>query len=215
MLVDGIMPDESTLPVPKQVKIGRPKGRKNKVNELGCEDPVDQIESGRAKKRKRASGIAIGLDSESQHSIEGSTQRMKDSSVKRVDQAISREVSLNTRPDMADEAQRTLNIVALPSHEDSLIDPEIDIVDHTGEKAHAGQTCGSPVMEMVDLQMMDDTGDQNSHSVNVSTYPAEWSSDAVNDIKILPEQETESSVDRSDARSDLQDYLMRFSNVVD
>jgi hypothetical protein len=221
MLVDGIMPDESSLPVPKRVKIGRPKGRKNKVNDPGCvsEDTVERAESGRAKKRKRNTGFTAGVDSQSHAAGEGFIADLKDNARKRVEQAISSGLSDATRPSNTPELDQTLHTIALTSHEESLIDPDIDLVGHTTPKAtREVDTNGSPVMTMVGLRMMDDSAhqlhddsaEQDIHSEDETTYPDDWPSETLNDSRVL-----EQEVERGDAAANLQDYLSRLSNDVE
>ena len=213
MLVDGQMPDELTLPVPKRVKIGRPKGRKNKVNELGSpgNDLPEHNGGTRPKKRKRTTRHGEGNH---QPLLEDLNDTMTLKVLKHHQPTLASGHSADVL-DTNDDAGRTLNIVALPSTEDTLIDPEIEIAGPSGASPDANRVHslhGSPGLHLVDLNMIDASASHNAASGSEATYPAEWADQATGGSGDMQEQGLES---RSDTRSDLQDYLMRFSNVVD
>lgn len=217
MLVNGIMPDESTLPVPKRIKIGRPKGRKNKVNEPSSAQDEQAVRSdwSGAKKRKRSDRNGESEQHDQQPSYPGENGLSQTRSSKRDYQAISSALSADPRPNGTDTTDRTLTIISLPTGEDALIDPEIQVEgtsrDHRQvEQAHP--THDPQGMDMVDLDINDASTPHNPPSLLDSTYPADWSDDPAGGIKGISEQEVElPEGETSHTRAELQDYLMRFS----
>ena len=213
MLQDGTVPDESTLPAPKRVQIGRPKGRKNKVkvshSPSSSTKDVAIVTSTVRKISKNASPSAGSSRVSSGHPI----------NLRNAEISYAFEVDHNTSMEnvTASEQIGPLTIVALPSPDHALVDPALDLrpLPHTDD-AH-------PTRDSTDLAIthMALAGMQGSEGTGDPQYSATWNGPAAGtNIGLITtgvsSHRSGDSVDAevgSDGRSELQDYLMRFSSV--
>jgi hypothetical protein len=213
MLQDGTVPDETTLPTPKRVQIGRPKGRKNKVKvspspSTSTKD-VAVDTSTICKKSKDASPAAGSSRSSSGHPI----------NLRNAEISYAFEVDHNASMEdvAASEQVEPLTIVALPSPEHPLMDPALDLrpLPHTDNAQPRRDTSDLAITHMALAGM------QGSGSADDPQYSATWNGVAAGaDIGLgttgVSSHRSGESVDAeggSDGRSELQDYLMRFSSV--
>jgi hypothetical protein len=189
MLQDGIMPDDSVLPVRKRLQIGRPRGRKNKVN------------------ASRSPSVSMTMSADGS---QAAVLMTKQSSVK-----------VNDHPHDSGEAEdhsAPLTIVALPSPDTSMIDPAMDLQPTEGSE----NPQDSSGLELAHLALNHAHTGILGPNLNDAQYSTGWHNPPEPGVIELATEEISGHRDGEmaetgggvDARSQLQDYLMRFSNVV-
>jgi len=213
MLQDGTIPDESTLPAPKRVQIGRPKGRKNKVKvsqspssstkDVNVDTPTGRKNSKKASPATGSSRGSIG------HPI----------NLRNAEIAYTFDVDHNASMGGVTESEQVepLTIVALPSPDHPLMDPALDLrpLPHTNTAQSTRDSSNSAITHMALADM------QGSGNADDPQYSATWNGVAAGaDIGLgttgVSSHRSGDSIDAevgSDGRSELQDYLMRFSSV--
>jgi hypothetical protein len=209
MLVGGVLPDESSLPLPRRVKIGRPKGRRNKVSESKANLSDPNQPSPNIGIRRCTSKRSIGQYDEDISDLQTNNEGLLIHEQKQELDNVGQDPAELQSSDIEhiNESQ-SLGIVALPTAHQSVIDPHIESEDNSANSSSISPlTRNDPDMELVNMDMVDSTPVPNEEIVSNGGRTYVWSG---TQEMLLDGDHSRGTDDRGPA---IQEYLMRFSSV--
>lgn len=227
MLMGGVLPDESTLPAVKRGKIGRPKGRKNRVR---AGDDGDR----RVAPQQVGHQAEEHLDTVKDYIMSSHEQQQAptDGRLNHHHQHQHQSKEDASQQDKMDDDDT--GIVALPTATaDSLIDSTLPPQHHAQPPLHPAQTqrlgpeqSASSDLDLVSMSMMDPSSTMNQvdttsahehdmwsrgHGVLEGVDDSERHKALTADRTATQSEQQQMEGDMTDTRADLQAYLMRFS----